>query len=79
MDGLEDLTQKATAQIGLYAHPSQDSRTFTEQPGVVNSCYPSPIESPSGAMDGLEGSAEVFCCSTLWLVAELFAKLPGRR
>jgi hypothetical protein len=32
LDGPEDLTTEATAQIGLYAHLCQDSRTSTNRP-----------------------------------------------
>jgi hypothetical protein len=40
IDGPEDLTGETRAQIGLYAHPTQDGRTFDHQPGYRTPAYP---------------------------------------
>jgi hypothetical protein len=42
LQGPEDLTGKTTAQIGLYAHRAQDSRTSKKRPRVVTPANPRP-------------------------------------
>ena len=43
VDGPEDLTDKTTAQTGLYAQLRQDGRIFSKPPRAVTPAYPRPV------------------------------------
>jgi hypothetical protein len=45
LDGPEDLTGKTMAQIGLYAHPCQDSRTLATSRERLTPDTPAPRSS----------------------------------
>jgi hypothetical protein len=59
LDGPEDLTGKTTAQIGLYAHLCQDSRTSKKRPGreLLHTSFPCGVFSSSYSSGRDRGSS----------------------
>jgi hypothetical protein len=63
LDGPEDLTHETTAQIGLYAHLGQDSRTSCNRLGALTPATPPLGSSRPDGVPHMRPSTPLYGCA----------------